>query len=421
MSFSLTGPNIVTPGVAYTYTVNGWSSCVANETEGTIFMPPGWILVSQTPIVGNSFSFTVIAGSSPGSIEVYNNSCSTNLGGGFETFTVEILVSIGNNIQSNIGICCSNFATASLDTSTWTNNSTTPVTLTITFGNQVDATAALGAYTFTSTSNVSLSACLANLVSQINAAAAANPGGNPEGTSPASLIAGQLNIVSWPTANDATECGNTTNYLFGFEITCSIPGNVTMLPATTANFIGGGNVINCIGPPSITGNPFVCTNTSCSYTVTFPYGVPANYTVTPPPGWTLVSTVITGTNTIVVTLLPNSSSGTLVVSNNNGVSGYTTDFVLINDCFVSTCAAEMLLSQFCNDIDPCCITCQGYDKTKKEINQKMYNKAVALVTMYALMKQNYFINCDPLILVSLQNMLQQINSILIRCGICPQI
>lgn len=421
MSFTLTGPLSVTPGVAYVYTVCGYNVCVANEVQGTPEFPPDWTVVSQTPIVGNCYTITVIAGSTPplgGALTIFDCACSFNLTGGYEVASPQLRgVTIGNTIASNIGICCSQFAKAFLDASQWINNTGNPVTLTITFGNHVDAVAALGAYSFTSTANLTIAACFANLVSQINAAAAANPSGNPEGPNPASYIGGIFSMVSFPTPNDATPCGNTTNYLYGFQVTC----NNISFDNNTANFINGGQVINCIGPPSITGNPFVCEGQQTTFTVTFPLGIPQDYTITPPAGWTLVSTVVSGPNTLLVNLIPNSQSGVLTVSDTNGVSSYSTSLMLINDCFIADCASKMLLSQFCHDQDPCCTECNDLKKKEKEIEAKMMNKAIGLLTSYSLAKQNYFITCNNSDLNNILNILNQIKSILIRCGICPQI
>ena len=157
------------------------------------------------------------------------------------------------------------------------------------------------------------------------------------------------------------------------------------------------------------------------YTVTFPLGIPDNYTVTPPVGWTLVSTTVSSSTTLQVTLLPNSSSGILTVTDTNGSTGYSASITLINDCFIGDCASKMLLSQFCHDIDPCCIECNDYKKKEREIDQKMYNKALALITTYSLAKQNYFIGCNPSDLTNILSLLQVIQSILIRCNICPEI
>lgn len=419
MSYALTGPAIVTPGIGYVYTMSGWGSCSGTPVVGTLQLPSGWIFVSQTPVSGNTCTFTVIAGTAPGVVEVHNSRCNSPVGEG-EPFDVGIQVSIGDAIKSNIGICCSQFAVACIDTSAWINNSSGPVTLTITFGNSVDAIAALGVASFTSTSNISLAACLANLVSQINAAALANASANPEGTSPASIVGAQLCITSWPTPNDATPCGDTTNYLNGFTIT-SFSDYVTMTPVNSTDFINGGTIINCIGTPSIGGSPFVCTGVQCSFTVTFPNGIPGVYTVVPPTGWTLVSVTVSGSGTLIVTLLPDSSSGVLMVTDNNGTTGYTTSFTLINDCFLADCASKMLLSQFCHDVDICCRDCDDYEKNKKQVQRNMYNKALALITMYSLAKQNYFLSCDPSDLPPILTLLNQIKGILIRCQICPEI
>ena len=81
----------------------------------------------------------------------------------------------------------------------------------------------------------------------------------------------------------------------------------------------------------------------------------------------------------------------------------------------------MLLSQFCHDIDPCCTQCDDYKKKEREIEQNNMNKAISLLTMYSLAKENYFLNCLTSNLPAILTLLNQISEILTRCQICPEV
>lgn len=415
---TISGPNNTTGGNQYTYTATGFN-CSCISALWNITLPTGWILLTSS-LVLDVLTFTVIAGSDAGNITVQfgckalddSDPCYSST-----SFPVTPII----QPPANIGVCCSSYGQAVLDTTGWANNVGVGVTLTIFFGNQADATTALGAYEFISSSNISLTDCLLDLVSQINAAAADNPSGNPEGLSPASLIGTQLTITSWPTPSDETPCGVTTNFDYGFKIVCSIPADVTM-PNTSADFINGGMLINCFGVPSITGSSFVCTGQQATLTLTFPGGVPPGYTVIPPTGWTLVGSSVSGLDTIAVTLIPGSSvTGTLSISYSSGRVLYTNTFLLVNDCFIGQCVSNMLLSQFCNDQDICCSECDDYKKKDKEIATGMFNKTIGLMTTYSLAKQTYFLTCNTADLNNVVTILNQIKEILIRCSICPSI
>lgn len=323
-------------------------------------------------------------------------------------------------------LCCSKWAVIQVDTHQWLDSCPdTPKTITISFYlNHADAIAALGAYSFTSTSNTSFVACLNNLVVQINAAALAHAGSNPEGTSPASFVGGVFYMTSFPVATPyacdapACNCGET----LAVWVTCN--QECLNIPDPFSNGAGASDavLIPCYGPPTIEGNPFVCTGNQNSVTIVFPGGIPPTYTLTIPTGWTLVSTVVAAYDTLLVTVIPDSTSGIITVSYLNSIlQTYTATFQLVNDCFIGNCASNMLLSRFCNDIDPCCISCNEYEVAERKIERDNMNKAVALINTYSLAKQAYFINCLSSDLVYILMLVCEIKSILIRCEICPEI
>jgi hypothetical protein len=341
MNYGITGPVTVAAGTQATYVVCFPVYCISSSYS--LSLPSDWAIIDTgSPVITTDtacVTYTVQIGAQDGTI-VFTAACT-----GAEPTTFSLPVTSTVVSKTNVGICCDRYGVARLDTSLWNNITFNTITLTITFGNHADATAALGAYTFTSIANISVAACLANLVSQINAAAAANPGGNPEGISPASLISGTLAITSWPTPSDEYPCGITTNFAYGLLITCNHPSYVNFPNNLYTDFQNGGVLINCSPAPAVTGPFFVCTGQQQTVTLSFPDGIPYAYSIIPPTGWTLVGSSISSATTIQVTLIPNSDSGTLVVTyeNNNGQQ-FTVNYPMINDCFISDCASKLMLS-----------------------------------------------------------------------------
>jgi len=312
--------------------------------------------------------------------------------------------------------CCTSYAKVTINTNSWIPALECYFQIQIDFQNDpADAIAALGAASFTSTSNTTVAACMANLVSQINAAATANPSGNPQGLTPAAYSGGIFTMLSFPTPSLPSLCGDNLVALI-----VDIPVDYCHDGVVPGNnfFVQGGNI--CYVPPVITSNPFVCNGTQATFNIYFPTGIPANYVITIPNGWTLVSkTAIDGYNVVIV-VIPNNKSGIINVSYSTTAYNYNVNYQTINDCSLANCASKMLLDKFCHDTDPCCRECDDYERNKKEKANEMMNKAIGLITTYSLAKQAYFFNCDSTMLPGIESLLEDINDVLIRCQICPK-
>lgn len=321
--------------------------------------------------------------------------------------------------------CCNSYPYITIDTSAWVDSiPSTPKTVTISFyRDTADAIIALGASSFTSTSNVTIAACMANLAIQLNAAAAAHPTKNPQGLPIAIWNAGILTIHVFPCAtpyNDNTPAAYCGEGLSTFTTSAD---EVLVLPAFNSAYISPLPVpIPCYGPPTIQGNPFACTKQQSSVTIVFPGGIPLTYTLTIPNGWTLVSKVTAAYDTLIVTVIPNDDNGVISVSYLNSVGNtYTATFQWVNDCYISKCASKLMLSRFCNDEDPCCIHCSEVKKKELEIERDNMNKCIALLNSYSMAKQKYYMECLTSDLTNLLIISHEIKKTLIRCSLCPEI